>query len=73
MSDIVKRLREFLKGALRRSVSILLSILAAMVVGSLIMIWYKQNPVEIYAYLFKGAFGSQRSLFIISSSFIGIR
>jgi ABC-type uncharacterized transport system permease subunit len=30
----------------------------------LIMIWYKQNPLEIYSHLVKGAVGTQRSLFI---------
>jgi simple sugar transport system permease protein len=35
-----------------------------MVVGSIIMVWYGQNPFEIYGLLFKGAFGSQRSIFI---------
>jgi simple sugar transport system permease protein len=38
--------------------------MAAVVVGSLIMVWYKQNPVEIYTHLVKGAVGTQRSIFI---------
>ena len=56
--------RRTMQRFLQRSLSIILSILAAVLVGSLIMIWYKQNPIEIYAYLLKGAYGSQRSLFI---------
>lgn len=43
--------------------SILLSILAAVIVGSIIMILYGQNPFEIYRLLFKGAFGSQLAFF----------
>jgi len=57
-------LQQQLRKALQRSVGILLSILAAVFVGSLIMIWYEQNPVAIYQALIKGAVGSQRSLFI---------
>jgi simple sugar transport system permease protein len=41
-----------------------LSILLAVLVGSLIMIWYKQDPIEIYKQLLIGAFGSPRGLFI---------
>jgi simple sugar transport system permease protein len=43
---------------------LLLSFLAAVAVGSLIMVWYKQNPIEIYRLLLRGAYGSQRSIFI---------
>jgi len=57
-------LQRHLRGAFQRSIGIVLSILAAVLVGSLIMIWYKQNPLEIYTLLLKGAVGSQRSLFI---------
>jgi ABC-type uncharacterized transport system permease subunit len=53
-----------LKAALQRSISILLSIAAAVVVGSLIMLWYKRNPIEIYKLLFISAFGSPRAIFI---------
>jgi len=64
MSSTAGTLQQTLGKFLRRSMGIVLSILAGVVVGSLIMIWYKQNPVEIYGYLLKGAYGSQRSLFI---------
>jgi simple sugar transport system permease protein len=49
---------------LQRFVSLGLSILASVVVGSLIMIWYKQNPLEVYRLLLKGAVGTPRALFI---------
>ncbi|HUT15341.1 MAG TPA: ABC transporter permease [Anaerolineae bacterium] len=64
MSNTAGALSRTLGKFLRRSVGIVLSILAGVFVGSLIMIWYKQNPVEIYGQLLKGAYGSQRSLFI---------
>ena len=64
MSNTAGALSRTLGKLLRRSVGIVLSILAGVFVGSLIMIWYKQNPVEIYGYLLKGSYGSQRSLFI---------
>lgn len=57
-------LQKSLQRLVQGSVSFLLSILAAMVVGSIIMVWYGENPLEIYGLLFKGAFGSQRSIFI---------
>jgi len=63
-SGVLATLQRSLRGILQGSVSILLSILAAMVVGSIIMAWHGQNPLEIYGLLFKGAFGSQRSIFI---------
>ncbi len=49
---------------LQRSLSIFLSIMLAVIIGSLIMIWYKQNPLVIYRELLVGAFGSTRGLFI---------
>ena len=64
MSNTAGALSRTVGKFLRRSVSVVLSILAGVFVGSLIMIWYKQNPVELYGYLLKGAYGSQRSLFI---------
>jgi len=57
-------LRRKLRGAFQRSIRIILSILASMVVGSLVMLWYKQNPIQVYTWLFQGAFGSQRAIFI---------
>ncbi len=59
-----KKLRAGLGYALSRSMTILLSILLAVLVGSLVMLWYKQNPVEIYRLLLMNAFGSPRGLFI---------
>ena len=64
MTSATSALQGHLGRILRRSVGIVLSILAAVVVGSLIMLWYTQSPVEIYRFLLKGAVGSQRSLFI---------
>lgn len=58
--SVAQRLRTWLS----RSLSIILSLLAAIAVGSLLMLWYKRNPLEIYLLLFKGAFGTQRSIFI---------
>ena len=59
-----KSLQEYVKGALKRSIGVLLSILAAMVVGSIVMLITGHNPLQIYFLLFKGAFGSQRAIFI---------
>ncbi len=53
-----------LKATGRRFVNLGLSILLAILVGSLIMLWYKRNPIEVYRLLFMSAFGSQRALFI---------
>ncbi len=64
MSSLAGALQRNLRSAFRRSIGVVLSILAAVLVGSLIMIWYKQNPLEIYRLLLKGAVGTQRSLFI---------
>jgi len=64
MTSKLGTLQRHLRGAFRRSIGIVLSILAGVFVGSLVMIWYKQNPVEIYTLLLKGAVGSQRSIFI---------
>jgi simple sugar transport system permease protein len=38
--------------------------MAAVLVGSLIMVWTGHNPLEIYRLLFTGAFGSERAIFI---------
>ncbi len=59
-----KRLRAGLGYALGRSMTILLSILLAVLVGSLVMLWYGQNPITIYRLLLMNAFGSPRGLFI---------
>lgn len=64
MIRVASTLQGYLARILRRSIGIVLSILAAVVVGSVIMVWYKQNPLEIYSLLLKGAVGSQRSIFI---------
>lgn len=57
-------LQQFGKAFFRRSLRVILSILAAIVVGSVIILWYGQNPIDIYAKLLQGAFGSQRGFFI---------
>ena len=59
-----KTLKEGVKYAFSRSITILLSILLAVIVGSLIMIWYDQNPLEIYKLLLVNTFGTPRGLFI---------
>jgi simple sugar transport system permease protein len=61
---VLQKLVGAVKAVLRRGLTIILSILAAMVVGSLVILWYGENPVEIYYHLFTGAFGSQRAIFI---------
>lgn len=63
-------LKRAVGGALRRSLTIILSILAAVVVGSLIMVWYGMtqgtpiNPFEVYWLLLRGAFLSNTGFFI---------
>lgn len=47
-----------------RSLTILMSILAAAVVGSILMLFYGQNPLNVYRLLFVNAFGSARGWFI---------
>lgn len=64
MAENKKSLKDYAMSVLRRSVTILLSILAAMFVGSIVMLVTGHNPLEIYWLLFKGAFGSQRAIFI---------
>ena len=64
MANVIQTLQGQVKKILRRSVSILLSILAAMIVGSIIMVVTGHNPFEIYKLLFQGAFGSQRAILI---------
>lgn len=53
-----------LRGFLINTLTILLSILAAAVVGSIIMLAVGRNPIVVYRLLFLNAFGSQRALFI---------
>lgn len=61
---IQKRIKSGLTYAFSRSITILLAILAAMLVGSLIMLWYGQNPINVYKLLLVNAFGTPRGLFI---------
>ena len=56
--------RSQISSALQRSLTLVLSILAAVAVGSLLMLFYKQNPVEVYSLLIKGAVGTPRSIAI---------
>ncbi len=63
-TSFVDNLRRSLAGAMRRSLTIFLSILLAVLVGSIIMIAYGQNPIEIYRLLIIGAFGSQTGFFV---------
>ena len=64
MKEKLKPVTEFFRGMLRRSVTIVLSILAAILAGSIIMLLEGANPLHVYASLFRGAFGSQRALLI---------
>ena len=57
---ILMQLRSFFQGAL----IIVLCILAAALVGSIIMIAVDRNPLVVYRLLFLNAFGSERALFI---------
>jgi simple sugar transport system permease protein len=50
--------------ALRDLVTLLLSIGASIVVGSVIMLAYEQNPIDVYTLLLRGAFGSERAFFV---------
>jgi len=59
-----ERLKNSGKALLRRSMTILLSLLAAVLVGSVVILWYGENPVRVYFLLLQGAFGSQRAIFI---------
>jgi len=60
----LRTITQLLRNAFGRSIGILLSILAAVLVGSIIMLIEGQNPLEIYWLLIKGALGSQRGLLI---------
>lgn len=64
MHEWIRSILGFLQNTFRRSLTIVLSIMAAMLVGSLIMVLTDHNPLEIYGLLFKGAFGSQRAILI---------
>lgn len=57
-------LKTALQGMLRRSFTLSLSILMAILVGSIIMLITKHNPFEVYGLLLEGAFGSSRGWFI---------
>ena len=64
MREKLRTITQLLRNAFGRSIGILLSILAAVLVGSIIMLIEGQNPLEIYWLLIKGALGSQRGLLI---------
>ena len=49
---------------LSRSLTIILSILAAVLIGSLIMVWYGVDPIQVYLSLLQGAFLSEKGRFI---------
>lgn len=56
-------MQKFGKAFFKRSITIILSILAAMLVGSIVILAYGENPLEIYSKLFLGALGNQRGIF----------
>lgn len=64
MASFVRALQVQSVRVAQRSFTITLSILAAVLVGSAIMIAYDHNPLEVYRLLLEGAFGSTRGLFI---------
>jgi general nucleoside transport system permease protein len=64
LNKLVKSFQKNLLTIFRRSLSIIMAILSAMFVGSLIMIWYGQNPIMVYTLLIQGGFGSTTGLFI---------
>jgi ABC-type uncharacterized transport system permease subunit len=56
--------RQRFAAIIRELLTLVLSMAAAVVVGSLIMLLYDQDPVYIYKELFRGAIGSQSSFFL---------
>lgn len=59
-----KSLRARVRESLRGLTTVLLSIAAAVVVGSVIMLLYGQSPVAIYRDLVRGAIGTRNSFFL---------
>lgn len=53
-----------LRGTFQGAVLIIMSILAAAIVGSIVMIAVDRNPLVVYRLLFQNAFGSERAWFI---------
>lgn len=64
MRRAVDWLMGHLKAGLRSSFRLLVSTGISFIVGSLIILWYGHNPIEVFGLLIQGAFGSQRGLFI---------
>lgn len=64
MSSVGKSLSRFFSGFFKRSFTVILSILAAVLVGSIIMLLTGRNPLMIYSLLFQGAFGSEKAIFV---------
>ncbi len=64
MSSVLGGLGRAAKGFLRGSSRLLISLLLAVIIGSIVILVYGENPIEVYAMLFDGAFGSSRSFFI---------
>ncbi|MCL4561531.1 MAG: ABC transporter permease [Chloroflexi bacterium] len=63
-SGFLTNLQRSMGGVLRRSLTIFLSVFLAIIVGSIIMLLYGQNPIMIYKLLIMGAFGSQVGFFV---------
>lgn len=53
-----------LRSVFQNGLTIMLAILAAALVGSIIMLAVGRNPLVVYRLLFQNAFGSERALFI---------
>lgn len=64
MSRVVDGLKKHVKRALHGSFRLGVSMAIAVIIGSIIILLYGHNPMEIYGMLIQGAFGSRRSLFI---------
>ncbi len=63
-SQMFKLILMQLSGLFRKSLNVIMAILAAAVVGSILMLIVGRNPFVVYRLLFQNAFGSERALFI---------
>jgi general nucleoside transport system permease protein len=57
-------IRRYVTQTLSRSLTIILSILAAVLVGSVIMIFYGVDPIQVYRSLLEGALLSEKGRFV---------
>ncbi len=64
MNNMAAKLSRAGRRLVHNSYRLLASILVAVIVGSIIIVAYGEDPVLVYRLLFRGSFGSHRSLFI---------